>query len=252
MCGRCAALAGGKPTTGQRWPEGRRAALFCRRLRRMVVVGHLHFIWFASGCSRRPCWAASDGSRRGENDRHGLPLVLWLFHLAWCKGLPRECPEARFLREVLGSSPGTSSNGGTIAPITAAAAAAALMPGRLVRHACMPCSVCVRACVWGWRTGATVGCCGRIARSAERQQRARAAATRLIASAAHVCAIAMLSVRMPVHGVGESDRPSRVYSDMKCIFCEYLRPFAAREEHAIARARDGKARGFMVSQGPSL
>ena len=69
MCGRCAALAGGKPTTGQRWPEGRRAALFCRRLRRMVVVGHLHFIWFASGCSRRPCWAASDGSRRGEDER---------------------------------------------------------------------------------------------------------------------------------------------------------------------------------------
>ena len=104
------------------------------------------------------------------------------------------------------------------------------------------------ACVPGWRSGATAGCCGRIARSAERQQRARAAATRLIASAAHVCAIAMVSVRMPVHGVGESDRPSRVYSDMKCIICEYLRPFAAREEHAIARARDGKARGFMVSQ----
>lgn len=100
----------------------------------------------------------------------------------------------------------------------------------------------------GWRSGATAGCCGRIARSAERQQRARAAATRLIASAAHVCAIAMLSVRMPVHGVGESDRPSRVYSDMKCIFCEYLRPFAARVEHAIARARDGKARTFMASQ----
>ena len=100
----------------------------------------------------------------------------------------------------------------------------------------------------GWRSGATAGCCGRIARSAERQQRARAAATRLIASAAHVCAIAMVSVRMPVHGVGESDRPSRVYSDMKCIFCEYLRPFAARVEHAIARARDGKARTFMASQ----
>ena len=40
-----------------------------------------------------------------------------------------------------------------------------------------------------------------------------------------------------MHGVGESDRPKLVYSDMKYIFCEYLRPFAAREEHAIARAR---------------
>ena len=47
---------------------------------------------------------------------------------------------------------------------------------------------------------------------------------------------------------GESDRPNRMYSDMKCIFCEYLRPFAARVEHAIARARDGKARTFMASQ----
>ena len=63
-----------------------------------------------------------------------------------------------------------------------------------------------------------VGRCGRIARSIERRQRARAAATRLIASAVHVCAIAMLSVRVPVHGEGESDRPNRVYSDMKCIF----------------------------------
>ena len=67
-------------------------------------------------------------------------------------------------------------------------------------------------------------------------------------SCACVRPIAMLSVRVPVHGVGESDRPNRVCSDMKCIFCEYLRPFAARGEHAIARACDGKARRFMVSQ----
>ena len=57
------------------------------------------------------------------------------------------------------------------------------------------------------------------------------------ASAMHVCVNARLLVRVPVHGVGESDRLSQVYSDMKYIFCEYLRPFAAREEHAVARAR---------------
>ena len=58
----------------------------------------------------------------------------------------------------------------------------------------------------------------------------------------HVCVNARLLVRVPVHGVGESDRPSQVYSDMKYIFCEYLRPFAARGEHAVARACVGKAR----------
>ena len=67
------------------------------------------------------------------------------------------------------------------------------------------------------------------------------------ASAMHVCVNARLSVRVPVHGVGESDRLNRMYSDMKYIFCEYLRPFAAREEHAVARARVNKARRFMVS-----
>ena len=108
-------------------------------------------------------------------------------------------------------------------------------PHAQLPHARMFVWLCV-ACAPGWQAGATVGRCGRRARSAERQQRARAAATRLIASAAHVCAIAMLSVRVPVHGVGESDRPSRVYSDMKCIYCEYLRPFATREDHAVARA----------------
>ena len=40
-----------------------------------------------------------------------------------------------------------------------------------------------------------------------------------------------------VIAIGELDRPSRVYSDRKYIFCEYLRPFAARGEHAVARAR---------------
>jgi hypothetical protein len=65
-------------------------------------------------------------------------------------------------------------------------------------------------------------------------------------SYACVC-IARLSVRVPVHGVGESDRPSQGYSDMKYIFCEYLRPFAAREEHAVARARAHRPRRFMVS-----
>ena len=59
----------------------------------------------------------------------------------------------------------------------------------------------------------------------------------IIASAMHVCVNARLSVRVPVHGVGESDRLNRMYSDMKYIFCEYLRPFAARGEHAVARAR---------------
>ena len=58
----------------------------------------------------------------------------------------------------------------------------------------------------------------------------------------------MLSVRMPVHDVVESDRTNRAYSDMKCIFGEYLRLFAAREEHAVTRACDGKASAFMVSQ----
>ena len=63
----------------------------------------------------------------------------------------------------------------------------------------------------------------------------------------HVYVNAMPLMRVPVHSVGESDRPKLVYSDVKYIFCEYLRPFAAREEHAIARARVDKARRFMVS-----
>ena len=46
--------------------------------------------------------------------------------------------------ESLGLRPGHVFNGGTIAPITAAAAAAALVPVSLMLHACMPCSVCVR------------------------------------------------------------------------------------------------------------
>jgi hypothetical protein len=56
-----------------------------------------------------------------------------------------------------------------------------------------------------------------------------------IASAMHVCVNTRLSVR-----VGESDRPSasQMYSDMKYIFCEYLRPFAAREKHAAARVAE--------------
>ena len=70
-------------------------------------------------------------------------------------------------------------------------------------------------------------------------------------SYACVC-IARLSVRVPVHGIGELDRPSRVYSDRKYIFCEYLRPFAARGEHAVARACVGKARSFMVSPACTL
>ena len=37
-------------------PEGSRAALSCRHLRWMVVVGHLHFTWAASGCNISPCW----------------------------------------------------------------------------------------------------------------------------------------------------------------------------------------------------
>ena len=40
----------------------------------------------------------------------------------------------------------------------------------------------------------------------------------------------------------------RVRASRKCIFCEYLRLFAAREEHAVTRACDGKASAFMVSQ----
>ena len=64
----------------------------------------------------------------------------------------------------------------------------------------------------------------------------------IFASDMHVCVNARLLVRVPVHGVGESDRPSQKYSDMKYIFCEYLRPFAARGEHAVARECVGKAR----------
>ena len=66
------------------------------------------------------------------------------------------------------------------------------------------------------------------------------------ASAMHVCVNARLSVRVPVHGVGESDRLNRMYSDMKYIFCEYLRPFAACEEHALARARARRPRTFIA------
>ena len=69
------------------------------------------------------------------------------------------------------------------------------------------------------RCGVLVRC---IARSTERRQRARAAATRhLCFSYRHVYVNAMLLMRVPVHGVGESDRPSQVYGDMKYIFCEY-------------------------------
>ena len=117
----------------------------------------------------------------------------------------------------------------------------------LLPHACMLC-MCCAPCAPGWRSGATVGCCGRIPRSTGRRKRARAAATRLIASAMHVCVNARVSVRVPVHGVGESDRPNQMHSDMKYIFCEYLRPFAARGEHVVARARAHRASGFMVSQ----
>ena len=130
------------------------------------------------------------------------------------------------------------------------------LPARL--HAWQPqarmlCSCCAPFAP-GWRSGATVGCCGRIPRSTGRRKRARAAATRLIASAMHVCVNARLSVRVPVHGVGESDRPNQMHSDMKYNFCEYLRPFAAREKHAAARARGRKQgprreagiTGFMV------
>ena len=100
----------------------------------------------------------------------------------------------------------------------------------------------------GMRAAMAVRCDSeRAMRSAECRQPARAAATRLIALSCACTCIAMLSVRMPVHDVVESDRTNRVYSDGKCIFCEYLRLFAARGEHAIARACDGKARGFMVS-----
>ena len=82
----------------------------------------------------------------------------------------------------------------------------------------------------------------------ERRQRARAAATRLSLPQLCMCVYnARLSVRVPVHGVGESDRPNRVFSAREYIFCEYLSPFAARGEHALARARSLKARGFMVS-----
>ena len=47
--------------------------------------------------------------------------------------------------------------------------------------------------------------------------------------------------------VGELDQPNRVSSAREYIFCEYLSPFTARGEHALARARSRKARGFMVS-----
>ena len=60
--------------------------------------------------------------------------------------------------------------------------------------------------------------------------------------------LSMLLMRVPVHGVGESYRPSQVYSDMKYIFCEYLRPFAAREEHAVGLARARRPRRFMVTK----
>ena len=66
------------------------------------------------------------------------------------------------------------------------------------------------------------------------------------------CTNAMLPMRVPVHGVGGSDRPNRVYSDRKCIFCEYLALFAAYEEHAVARARVDEARGFMMSPACTL
>ena len=69
-----------------------------------------------------------------------------------------------------------------------------------------------------------------------RASAALAAATRQ--SLPQLCMRCMRVSRVLVHGVGhESDRRNQVHSDMKYIFCEYLRPFAAREKPAAARAR---------------
>ena len=95
-----------------------------------------------------------------------------LLHMAWCKGLRRECPEARFPREVPGPSPGMSSNGGTIAPITAAAARCCL-----VRHASACCAVCVCARLRGWRSGSMAGMLWAL-RALGRASAARSAAAR--------------------------------------------------------------------------
>ena len=112
----------------------------------------------------------------------------------------------------------------------------------------------------GMRAGMAVGCdSGCAMRSAEcrqpsrRPRRARHCAQlcMYVSSLCFRCACRcmMLSSRTP------DER--RAYSDRKCIFCEYLRPFAARGEHAITRACV-KARRFMVSQacralrGPSV
>ena len=138
----------------------------------------------------------------------------------------------------------------------AAAAAAAVVPAvvaarALPVHAWPPLAPCPHVVMVesGMRAAMAVRCDSeRAMRSAECRQPAQAAATRLIALSCACTCIAMLSVRMPVHDVVESDRTNRVYSDGKCILCEYLRLFAARGGHAIARACDGKARGFMVSQ----
>ena len=132
-----------------------------------------------------------------------------------------------------------SLNGGTIAPITAAAAAAALMPGRLVRHACMPCSVCARA-----RAGMAVGIDGGDAVGAAHtwQSVGSALGDRACASSPHwlMCASSLCPrCACRCHDVGESDRPNRLYSGMNCIFCEYLRPFEAARGAAQARRRQG-------------
>ena len=113
----------------------------------------------------------------------------------------------------------------------AAAAAAAAATAARASGACLPacfaalclhavlvlCAICASLAVV-LLSGATVGCSGRMLRSTGRQTSARAAATRLIASVMHERVNARLLVRVPVHDVGESDRPSRVYSDRKYIF----------------------------------
>ena len=79
----------------------------------------------------------------------------------------------------------------------------------------------------------------------------RATAARFICHTHAARVYTMSLVRVRVHDVVESDRPNRVYSDRKCIFCEYLALFAACEEHAVARALAHEARTFMVSQACS-
>ena len=166
----------------------------------MGVVGRLHYIWAASGCCFCPCSHASDGLRRGEQDLPPLVTVV--------------------CRAVMGRKAAFLASGG-------------YGPSSIQRHllhfaarramcSSGSCSSCgAGGCDGGERHARRDG--GRVrqwARHALGRVKAARAGGRDAPRCAQLCmcVIAMLSVRMPVHDVVESDRTNRAYSDYEVYF----------------------------------